>query len=115
MTQLQRENAEPNALIGDLTVELKKTTRCGDEAGDICKSQHAELSPFNLHPPHQSRPFLLGLLPRLGVCVLSQQMVTQKRISPLMKLHDLLVHPNLRLKASRVAHRRKPKPTGPNR
>ena len=46
---------------------------------------------------------------------MEQQRVTQKRIYRLMKLHGLLVHPNLRLKASRVAHRRKPKPTAPNR
>lgn len=44
-----------------------------------------------------------------------QHMVTPKRIYRLMKLHGLLVYPNLLLKASRVAHRRKPKPTAPNR
>ena len=44
-----------------------------------------------------------------------QQVVTQKRVYRLMKLHGLLVPPNLRLKASRVAHRPKPKPTVPNR
>ena len=44
-----------------------------------------------------------------------QQVVTQKRIYRLMKLHGLLVQPNLRLKASRGSHRRKPKPTAPNR
>lgn len=32
-----------------------------------------------------------------------------------MKLDDLLMQPNLRLKASRVSHRRKPKSTTPNR
>lgn len=44
-----------------------------------------------------------------------QQRITPKRVYRLMKRHDLLVHPNLRLKASRVAQRRKPKPTAPNR
>ncbi len=44
-----------------------------------------------------------------------QHLVTQKRIYRLLKLHSLLVPPNLRLKASRVAHRRNPKPTAPNR
>jgi hypothetical protein len=44
-----------------------------------------------------------------------QQRITPKRVYRLMKRHDLLVHPNLRLKASRVAQRRKPKPTAPSR
>lgn len=44
-----------------------------------------------------------------------QQLLTQKRVYRLMKLHGLLVSPNLRLKARRGAHRRKPKPTAPNR
>ena len=44
-----------------------------------------------------------------------QQVVTQKRVYRLMQLHGLLVPPNLRLKASRVSQRRKPRPTAPNR
>jgi len=44
-----------------------------------------------------------------------QQVVTQKRVYRLMKLHGLLVPPNLRLKASRSSHRPKPRPTAPNR
>jgi putative transposase len=44
-----------------------------------------------------------------------QQTDTQKRVYRLMKLHDLLVQPHLRLKASRGTQCRKPKPTAPNR
>ena len=43
-----------------------------------------------------------------------QQVVTQKRVYRLIKQHALLVQPNLRLKARRVSHRPKPKPSAPN-
>ena len=43
-----------------------------------------------------------------------QHVVTQKRVYRLMKLHGLLVPPNLRRKASRLSHRTKPRPTATN-
>lgn len=44
-----------------------------------------------------------------------QQPITKKRAYRLMKLHGLVVQPYLRLKATRVTNRRKPKLTVPNR
>lgn len=41
-------------------------------------------------------------------------LVNRKRILRVMRQHDLLVTPNLRLKATRTPTRSKPRPTAPN-
>lgn len=96
LTHLQREDAKLKGFIGELTVELKKTKRGGNEARPLCERQRAERGGARTDPPRQSRPSLLGLSPVVGLYYIRyvlQRLVTQKRVYRLKTLHGLLVPP----------------------
>jgi transposase-like protein len=59
MKSLQRENIHPKGVIGELTVELKKTMRDGHEAGAICESRLVERRSGGRQPPPQNRSSFL--------------------------------------------------------
>lgn len=94
MTQLQRENTKLKTCIGDLTVELKKRRGVGMKQGPYAKvgaRNHDLLA--SIRRIKADHPFWGSRLVWAYVRYMEQQMVPQKRIYRLMKLHGLLVHP----------------------
>jgi hypothetical protein len=62
-----RENARLKARVGELTLELKKATRCSDEPPAVLPDRPAQRSPLGTHSSASGGAPVLGLPPHLGL------------------------------------------------
>jgi putative transposase len=113
--RLARENTQLKILVGELTRELKKATRCWDASAELPLGRSVNASLLQrIQALKAEHPFWDCRRVWAYLRCVEQLPVNKKRILWLMREPHLLVKPNPRLKTKRTLTRSKPKPTQPN-
>ena len=113
-TRLERENEKLKAMVGELTMELKKAI--GETSAVSCGgSRVVRFFIAQTDSDYQRRPSILGLSPSLGLFEIRRRVVGQQKTGLSTAVREyLLVKADTRLLDKRVSNTLKPRPERAN-